>query len=279
MTDGVRPDAKRPAGGDRRVLLAQRPGGRVAGVHERRQPLRGPLLVHPGETGQRQVHLAAHLDDRRRLLAAVQAQAQRDRLDGAQVRRHVLANLAVAARRPANEHPSLVHEGDRKPVDLRLDHPFDRLVAEHPHRPLRPRPELVVAAGVAKREHRLQVAHLGEVPGGWARHPLGRRVGDDEVGMGRLQLAQLAHQGVVVGVVQRRLVEHVVAMVGVVDQRPQLSGTLGRGAHRSTSCGRSNSRSGCSASSSSRLPDPQSTAAVATPAACPQRMSQGASPT
>ena len=66
--DPVAPHRQRPLGGERRVELADRPRGRVARVHERRQPLLRAPLVERREVGQRHVDLAAHLDQRRRVV-------------------------------------------------------------------------------------------------------------------------------------------------------------------------------------------------------------------
>src|SRR5205807_2639238 len=58
----IREDRERAAGGDGGILLAQRAGCRVAGIHERGQAGVGALLIDTLEAGQRQVDLAAHLD-------------------------------------------------------------------------------------------------------------------------------------------------------------------------------------------------------------------------
>ena len=113
--DPVAPDRERPRGGDPGVELADRAGGRVAGVGERRLAGRGALLVELGERAAREVDLAADLDSLGRVV-----DPQRDRPDRAQVLGHVLADHAVAARRAADELAALVEQRDRDPVDLRL---------------------------------------------------------------------------------------------------------------------------------------------------------------
>ena len=61
----VAPDRQRTLGRVRGIELADRAGGGVARVHERRLARFGPALVQRGEVLQRHVHLAAHLHQRR----------------------------------------------------------------------------------------------------------------------------------------------------------------------------------------------------------------------
>ena len=63
--DAVGPHRQRALARELGVELADRPGGRVARVHEGRQALLGAALVERGEVGQRHVDLAADLEQRR----------------------------------------------------------------------------------------------------------------------------------------------------------------------------------------------------------------------
>ena len=218
----VAPDRQRARRGKLRVELADRAGGRVARVGERGQPGRGAVLVELGEVGARQVYLAAHLEQSRRAL-----HAQRDGLDRAQVLRHVLAQLAVAASGAAHQRTVLVHERDRQAVDLRLGLVLDSRVL-HPlllqqvvHACL-PGAELVLVARVGERQHRLEVRHLLELRERLGANALGRRVGREELGMVGLDIPQLVHQLVVLGVRDLGIVEDVVAVVVVVELLAQL---------------------------------------------------------
>ena len=156
-------------------------------------------LVDLREPGQRQVDLAAHLDHRR-----CSRDPQRDRPDRAQVGGHVLADGAVAAGGAAHEHAVAVEQRDRQPVDLRLDHQLERLAAQPaasrapPRRATRPRCGRWPATASAA------VLDRGEVTRGRRAHALGGRVGRDQLGVLGLQLPQLAHQRVVLAVVDRR---------------------------------------------------------------------------
>ena len=248
-------------------FCAQRSGRRVARVHERLLAGGGLLGVDLLEAGQRQVDLAAHLD-----LAGL-GDAQRDRTDRPQVGRHVLAGGAVAPGGAAHEHAVAVEQRDRQPVDLRLGDQLERLVADPPLHTFRPLPELLLVAGVGQREHGLQVLHRREPARGRGAHAVGGRVRRDQRRIVSLELLQLAHQLVVLGIRHARVVEHVVAVVGVVQPLPQLGRPL-RAAHvATTSSGVSNVWFGHSSSRSSLAWSPHSAAPEATPAARAARMS------
>ncbi len=205
-TDPIGPHRERARGCQLRVELTNRAGGRVPRVGEGREALGGALLVQLREVSDRQVDLAAHLDQLRRVF-----DPQRDRLHRAQVLRHLLADAPVAARGAAGQHAVLVGERDREAVHLRLGHVADLLALdveplEAALDALGPSPQLVLVAGVAERQHRLGVLDPPELLEGHTADALGRRVGGDELGIGLLELAQLAQQVVVVGVGDRRVV-------------------------------------------------------------------------
>ena len=224
----VAPDRQRPLGGVGRVELADRAGGRVARVHERRLACFGAALVQRGEVRQRHVHLAAHLHQRRRVV-----DVQGDRADRAQVVRDVLADLPVPARGAALEQAVAVDEADRQPVDLRLDDEpegrlGDALAREVGAHPLDPGAELLLGAHVAEREHRLEMLDLLQTPHRLPSDAPRRRVGARELRVLGLQTAQLVEQAVVLVVADLRVVEHVVAVGMVLEQRAQLGGPLAR---------------------------------------------------
>src|SRR5207244_10813260 len=105
--DRVREEVQVALGGRRRIVLADRARGGVAWIGEERLASLGALLVRVRERLCGQVHLAAHVDAPGDLLA----ERERDRLDRAEVRGHVLAGRAVAARRPLDERAVLIAEG------------------------------------------------------------------------------------------------------------------------------------------------------------------------
>ena len=229
--DRIRPQGKGARGRLRGVPLAQRACGGVARVHEGREALRRPLLVEAREGGDRQVDLAAHLDERRRRLALVEREAQGHGAHGAQVGGHVLADDPVAARRSPLEHAVAVDERDREPVDLRLGDVTRRIIAscclELTTDALVPRDQLVDVARVREREHRLEVPHLLEASRCNPSDALRGRVGRAQARVVLLERLQLAEERVVAAVVDLRRVLDVVQAVVPLELVPQEGGALG----------------------------------------------------
>ena len=160
------------------------PAAELRGFMNVDSPGLGAALVERGEVGERHVDLAAHLD------AAAARPSIRSGIDGdrAQVVRDVLADLAVAARRAALEHAVAVEQRDREAVDLRLAdvaelRVLDALAREVVAHPLHPRAQLLLAARVGEREHRLGVADLLERGDRLAADALRRRVGREQLGV------------------------------------------------------------------------------------------------
>ena len=211
-------DGERALRRDRRVELAHGPRRRVARVGEERLAPLPALRVHALEAALRHVGLAAHLEGGR----TVPRQRQRDAADGAQVGGHVLAAPPVAARGPVRQPPVLVDEGDGEAVDLRLRGEREIVAVRALRGAAQPVRQLRLRGGVGEAEQGLAVLHRGEgVERGRARALRGR-IGRDQLGPGGLDGAQLGEQLVVLAVADFGRVEHVVAVVVVVDARPQL---------------------------------------------------------
>ena len=164
---------------DRGILLAQRAGGRVARVHEHAEAGLGALLVEPREGRERQVDLAAHLDERRRASSPARRSGSAS----------IVRRLAVTSS-PIRPSPRVaprasdavaIDERDREPVDLRLGDVGDVVVepalGEQAPRARVPGGQLVAIARVGEREHRLQVLGGREPLGGARADALRRRVG------------------------------------------------------------------------------------------------------
>ena len=187
------------------------------------------LLVERREGASRHEDLAAHLERRP---GRVLLEAEGDGADRAQVGGDVLAGRAVAARRPAYEATLLVAQADGEPVDLQLADVRDRTVlrsqAETAPDARVELAQLVGAEGVAEAEHGRLVPHRREAALDRGPHALGRRVRRHELGMGGLELVELLEEEVVLAVAHRRRVEHVVAVVCVVEKDAQLGDPGGR---------------------------------------------------
>ena len=232
--DAVADHREPAAGGDRGVLLAQRAGGGVARVGE--DLLAGPLQigVEGGEVLNSDEDLAAGLEEGRRGRRRGGVEAARDRLDGAGVRRDVLADAPVAAGGGRGERAVDVLEVDGQAVDLHLAQP-DGLGPEGLDGARHPLAQLVDAEDVVEAEHLLGVLDGGEVGGleGGA-DALGGAVGRAQFGELVLEALELDHHRVVGGVGEHGGVVAVVGLLGVVDEAdelgvPTLTGGAGLG--------------------------------------------------
>src|SRR5438477_2512119 len=136
--------------------------------------------------------------------------------------RHVLADETVAAGRALDESAVLVRQGDGEPIELRLDHVADRLVAEQPVDAFGELVEFLRSHRVGERHHLLAVGDLGELLAGCRSDALGRRVGRRQLRVCFFQLLQLAKEPVVFGIAQGGRVEYVVPVAGLAELLAQL---------------------------------------------------------
>ena len=227
LADAVADHAERPGGGDPRVLLAQRPGGGVAGVGEDGLARLGHRDVEPLERLDRQEHLAAHLDQRGDREVVARGQPVRDRVDGLDVGRDVLAGPAVAPGQGTDQATVLVEQVDRQAVHLELAQQ-GRVRDAVAREPGVPGGELVVGEGVVEALHPAEVVDGGELRRDRAADLLRRRVRRAELGVVLLEGLELAQADVEVGVGEGRRVEDVVAPAGVLDLLAQLAVPLAR---------------------------------------------------
>ena len=208
-------DIQRTFGGNARVELLQGTGAGVPRIRESLEP--GGLLtsVELDEALARHVRLASHL----KLARRVRRERLGDRRDCRRVRRYVVANEPVAARRRADETPAGVAERERDAVYLWLDEirePLDRLPDERVEFG-----ELAFRVGLVERLHRRVVRDLGEPLGKPSRDVPDRRIGGGEFREVRFELQELALPHVVVAVANSRLMQIVVVVVGLLDEGPQ----------------------------------------------------------
>jgi tRNA threonylcarbamoyladenosine modification (KEOPS) complex Pcc1 subunit len=221
VADAVCPEAQATARRDARIELAQAARRRVARVRKQRLALLRAFAVDALELVDAQVHLAAHLHKAwgRIEQGLPRLQAQRDLAHRAQVGRDHLAAHPVAARRAHRQDAVLVGQRDRQPVDFQLAGVFNRGLGGEIQKSLDALvegDEFLLAEGVVEAQHCLAVRMFGE-RAQWGRaYPLRRRIGRDEFGELRLQLLQLAEQGVVLLVADFGLIQHIVAVVVVL---------------------------------------------------------------
>ncbi|MNC33469.1 hypothetical protein D3C75_818620 [compost metagenome] len=229
LTDTVGAELQRAAGGHLRVELAQAAGGGIARIGEGLAAgLDGPRIQRL-EAGARHEHLAAHLQHARPALAV---QAQGDVAHGAHIAADVLTGTAVATGGATHQHTVLVEQADRQAVELGLAGVFHQVagrqqLAQPLAYPTVEVAQVVFREGVAEAEHGNLVAHLAERTERLGTDPLGRRIEADQLGMRLLQRLQLLEQTIVFGIRHARLVEHVVAIVVLVDGDTQLLDALG----------------------------------------------------
>jgi hypothetical protein len=146
--------------------------------------------------------------------------------------RHVLAAQTIAARGRLHQAPRLVAETDRQPVELRFRRVLDLLDVFEPlaHAAVES-DHVLVLEGVVERQHRPRVHDLLQLVDGRRADALSRRIGRDEIRILFFERLELAQQPVVFGVGNFRVVEHVVAIVVMLDLSAQLthsrSGDLG----------------------------------------------------
>ena len=208
--EAVGEKAQLAAGGNGGVKLAQAARGGIARVGEGFAAIALSGCVQRGEGGFRHVNFATDVDDCRR--RGVE-QAQRDGADGAHVGGDVFAGRAVAARRRAHQHAVFVAQADGEAVKLRLGGKAQAAVVEALLQPFDKRVEFLGGEDVVQRQHRHAVRHRGKGAVCLAADAPGGRIGGDGFATRRFQRAQFAHQRVVFGVGNARVIEDVVGVV------------------------------------------------------------------
>ncbi|MNI17184.1 hypothetical protein D3C73_705460 [compost metagenome] len=228
LADAVAAKLQRPVGSDLRVQLPQAARRCVARIGESLAAdfqLRG---VEPLETGLGHEHFAAHFQGRR---PAGAVQLERNVAYGAHVDADVFAGGAIAAGRAAHQHAILIQQADGQAIELGLTAIFNgcaateqvarRQVQAFGH----PAVELTHVGffeGVAEAEHRHFVTHLGERRQRRAAHSLGRRIAGDQFRIGGFKRFELVEQPIVLGVGNARLIQHVIAIVVLIQLGTQL---------------------------------------------------------
>ena len=178
------------------------------------------LLVQLAEGGVRHHHLAAHLKAVGQSSASQlrRTDAERHGANGANVRGHILADRAVAARQSALQMRRAVRSGrvvqrQRQAVELQLaDITHSLRSGQGFAYTLIPGAQIGLTVGVVQREHGPRVRRLHKAVARLAADPLRRRIRSNQLGMRRLQSAQTMEAPVVLGVAERGNVEDVIQM-------------------------------------------------------------------
>jgi len=162
---------ERALGDDRGVLLADRPGGGVAGVGERVLAALDALAVVRLEGVLWHEHLATHREQLRGVLGG---QSLGDRPDRPDVAGDVVALVAVAPGGGPLQAPVLVDGLDGDPVELRLADVGD--LADGLADSAVELPDVLGVVALVDREHRGDVLDGLELVDRLPAHPPGRRV-------------------------------------------------------------------------------------------------------
>ena len=238
---------ERAFGRDRRIELAERPGGGVPGVREGVVAALDPLAVVRGERLAGHVDLAAHGE----VVGVLAPEALWHRPDRADARGHVVALGPVASRRGTLVDAVFVHDLDREPVELRLADVLDsdvdgialsvalvtpavelgeRLLAattagEFASNPPIELPDFVGIATGIDREHRRDMVDGIEFVERFAADPLCRAVLGREV-EGVFERLQPGEQRVVGPIADDGIALDVVAVVVVSERATESFGLL-----------------------------------------------------
>ena len=217
----MRPEPQRPRRSHPGILLPQRPGGSIARIGKNLAPRLRLRPIQRGKIRPRHIDLAANLEN----VGAISAKHLRNITNKRHVGRHILAHLAIAARRRAHQPPALIAQRAREPVDLVLHRHRHRRILGQRQKPPHPRdkfPHLVIGKRIVEAHHPHRMANFGQRR---RRHrmPHGgrRRIRPHQMRKRRLQLGIAPHQRVIFGVGHLRRIIEMIEPVGAVDRLGQ----------------------------------------------------------
>ena len=203
-------DIKRPLRRNFRVKLAERACRRVARIGKQRLACLFALLVETRKAAARHIHLTAYNQPRGRAV-----KAHRDRADGFQILRHVLAHKTVTARRAADKCAVNVFQCYRQSVNLGLDG-VDRVRFTFTHTRVKLL-KFFKGKHVLKALQRHSVAYLFKRAHRRAAHASGGAERRCILRVRRLQLLQTAQHPVIFIVLNLRVIQHIV-LIAVIFQ-------------------------------------------------------------
>ena len=184
--------------------------------------------VEAFEIGALHVDFATHFQHGR----GFARKAQGNFAHGAHVPGHIFAGFTITARRRLDEQAVFVTQVDRQTIEFEFGDVFDgRLGFAAPQFAPQARVESESTTGLdvgfgADRAHRHGMVHRLERVQRQAADPLCRRIGAGELRMCGFERLQFLKQPVILGVGQKRRVEHVVVMVEALDLRTKFTGAL-----------------------------------------------------
>ena len=221
LAPGIGEELQRPGCCDRDVLLAQRTRRGIARIGEYRIVGFGLLPVQLQKILLEHVDLAPHLAGGRNITAL---QRVRNILDGADIGGDVLAGKPVAAGGRAHQFAVLVAQRQRQPVDLGFGGDRGHLVGvklEEAPDAFDELGDILVAEGIAERQHGNDMLHLGEPARRRGADLLRRRILIDEIGIFRLDRFQPLTQRIIGRIRYGRRILLVVAFVVRLDLKRQ----------------------------------------------------------
>jgi len=222
--DVVDETVQRAVGDDPRIELTDRPRGRISGIRKGFLPGFDAFAVVFPKAVFRHEHLTADSQPGGR----VAAESLRDRPNPAGLCGHVVARLAVAAGRRADEPAVLVEQFDRDAVEFRLTDVVDilwveRRIAEPAGGAVGELPYVGCLATLGDREHRRGVFDRLKFVNRLAADAVGRAVGRGEIKLGFERL-EAVEQLIVNAVGDQRVVVDVIAVVVFPYCRAELGG-------------------------------------------------------
>ncbi|MNV07860.1 hypothetical protein D3C71_983120 [compost metagenome] len=166
------------------------------------------FIVNLFKARLREEHFTAHFEACGNVLAA---QLKWYCADGPHVGGDVFTGCAIAARGGAHQHAIFIQDTHRQTVELQLTAPCQRFSAfQSVLHALVEGKETLFVKDVIQRQHRHFMTHLAERGQRSRTHALRRRIRGDEIGVLCFQLAQFAHQAVILRIRDFRCIHHVI---------------------------------------------------------------------
>ena len=147
--------------------------------------------------------------------------------DGLQVPGDLLTRESVAARAPPYQNPILIDEFNRQTIKLGLTAKGEFLIGCQPAPDSQVKGlEFLGVHGIVKAEQGDAVPHGGEVLQRWGANAPGGGIWRNEVGKGRFKLLESPQQHIVLSVRNLGRIEHIVAVIVVIDAADQFRNTF-----------------------------------------------------